>query len=105
MLKSYCRTSTLLRAAAVAVVAMGASVGTAMASTGWAIVAVFDSDAHSSLYDVACVGASDCWAVGSDSDTGQALIEHNTGSGWVIAPTPPLYADGVLTGGDLRHRQ
>jgi hypothetical protein len=102
VLESYRRTSTLLRAAAgavVATVAMGASVGTALASTGsWAIVPAPSPDAHSALYDVACVGSSDCWAVGTAGYTNQALIEHDTGSGWVIAPTPPLYSQGALNG-------
>lgn len=83
-----------------ACIASVATVGTALASTAsWIIVS---SPGPSSYYltDVTCVGASDCWAVGSGSQLygGQALIEHNTGSGWLIVSTPSLYAGGTLTG-------
>ncbi len=47
------------------------------------------------LTDVSCASASDCWAVGYAAvfrDGGRVestLIEHNTGSGWVVASQSP----------------
>jgi hypothetical protein len=53
------------------------------------------------LSGVACAGATDCWAVGNAYNSGgrQApLIEHDTGSGWIIvsSPTPNGSPESVL---------
>jgi hypothetical protein len=42
------------------------------------------------LADVTCVSSSDCWAVGYyyNGTVDQALIEQDTGSGWLVVPTP-----------------
>jgi hypothetical protein len=45
------------------------------------------------LTDVSCASAGDCWAVGytqgyRNGVVGGTLIEHNTGSGWVIVKSP-----------------
>ncbi len=53
---------------------------------GWTIVGSPNpGTAFNVLQNVACAGASDCWAVGYRSSGGvsQNLIERNTGSGWV----------------------
>jgi hypothetical protein len=42
------------------------------------------------LEAIACPGASDCWAVGGSSAGGSAIIEHWTGGGWQVAPSPAL---------------
>jgi hypothetical protein len=46
-----------------------------------------DGDA---LNDVTCVSSSDCWAVGYyyNGSVDQTLIEQDTGSGWVVVPSP-----------------
>jgi hypothetical protein len=61
--------------------------------SGWKAV-TSPSPAHSTeseLSGVACVGASDCWAAGSSTGANgnsQALIAHDTGSGWAIVSIP-----------------
>ncbi len=44
------------------------------------------------LWDVTCLTASDCWAVGGQELSGNpapsTLAEHWDGSGWSVAPTP-----------------
>jgi hypothetical protein len=47
------------------------------------------------------VNATDCWAVGSSSDTNgedQALVEQNTGSGWGVVSAPTPSGGGQLNG-------
>jgi hypothetical protein len=61
--------------------------------SGWTIVSS-PTPAHGTdaeLSGVACAGASDCWAAGSDADASgnsQSLIERNTGRGWTIESSP-----------------
>jgi hypothetical protein len=43
----------------------------------------FNVPVDGALQAVTCVGAADCWAVGS-TGTGLALIEHHTSSGWSV---------------------
>ena len=59
--------------------------------TSWSIVASPNAGAGDNhLADVACVSASDCWAVGSPD-----LIEHWNGTSWSIVTSPPGYLSGV----------
>ncbi len=63
----------------------------------WRTVAVRGLKARKgALEDIACPGASDCWAVGGSSAGGSALIEHWTGGAWQPAPSPAL-PGGQLT--------
>ena len=39
---------------------------------------------------VACVGAGDCWAVGSGGGGPSALIEHLVGPTWTVVPSPTI---------------
>ena len=61
--------------------------------SGWKAV-TSPSPAHSTeseLSGVACVGASDCWVAGFSTGANgnsQALIAHDTGSGWAIVSIP-----------------
>jgi hypothetical protein len=59
---------------------------------GWAIVQSPSTlpDQDNSLRGVACVTATDCWAVGSYYNfvTSQTLIEHFDGTGWSIVMSP-----------------
>jgi len=58
----------------------------------WSVVPVAppSGDQISALWDVTCVGAADCWAVGADKAADQpspvALIEHWNGSAWSAVP-------------------
>jgi hypothetical protein len=61
--------------------------------TAWAIVASPNTSATEGnfLTGVACVSASDCWAVGyyiNASNWGQSLIEHWDGTAWAIVGSP-----------------
>jgi RNA polymerase sigma factor (sigma-70 family) len=74
-------------------------------STNWSIVSSPNppGSTTSQLYDVTCVTAADCWAVGHYGDSGgnsQALIEQNTGTGWriVSSPNPSGSTSSVLLG-------
>jgi hypothetical protein len=71
------------------------------ATASWTIVPS-PHPSGTNLPDVTCVGANDCWAVGgrynSSTRISQPLIEHNTGSGWVIVPSPYVATDGGLSG-------
>jgi hypothetical protein len=78
--------------------------GRASASTAsWKIVpSPSPSPPGYTLTDVTCRGAGNCWAVGYNGNVhgSQTLIEHNTGSGWVIfpSPTPANNWASILTG-------
>jgi hypothetical protein len=96
--------SSALRRTAAAMTAAGlasvATVGTGLASTAsWSVVpSPNPSTPNYSLKDVTCASANDCWAVGNNFIlNGQALIEHNAGSGWVIVTTPTLAGGGSLS--------
>jgi hypothetical protein len=73
---------------------------------GWTIVASPNvSFRGSSLLDVSCVAADDCWAVGyrvsrigSGSTVNQTLIEHNIGGGWVLVNSPNVTAHDNFLG-------
>ncbi|MGD1053556.1 MAG: hypothetical protein ABR950_06980 [Candidatus Dormibacteria bacterium] len=63
------------------------------AGSGWTIVAgpnPPDTREPSILTGVSCAGADDCWTVGDygPSGDGRSLIEHFTGSGWTLVPSP-----------------
>jgi uncharacterized repeat protein (TIGR01451 family) len=82
-------------AAAVALVAVwpAPSPAASTAATGSWQVAPAPSPApgiDARLASVACVDAADCWAVGSyfDGNGYRTLIEHDTGGGWAIVPSP-----------------
>ena len=67
--------------------------GAAASAASWAIVSSPNDSTrpYNNLLSVTCVNASDCWAVGlawSGSGGYQALIEHNTGSGWAVVNSP-----------------
>jgi hypothetical protein len=68
---------------------------------GWAILSSPNvGNMGSALMDVSCASASDCWAVGWKCCTfmsHRTLIEHNTGTGWVIVKSP----NGTTQGDDL----
>jgi hypothetical protein len=53
------------------------------------------------LNAIACVGPADCWAVGDvgpiDSSRFQPLIEHYSGTGWSVVPSPDPGSGGDLT--------
>jgi hypothetical protein len=58
---------------------------TASAATAhWTIV---PSPGIGTLADITCLAVNDCWAVGGGDDY-KTLIEHNAGSGWVVANSP-----------------
>jgi hypothetical protein len=62
--------------------------------SSWAIVSApnASTEQHNSLSGVTCVSASDCWAVGADSEINggiaQTLIERWDGSSWAIVGSP-----------------
>jgi hypothetical protein len=65
--------------------------------SGWSIVSSAAPSPGGTVYgleSVVCADAHDCWAVGdyiADSHTDTLpLIEHDAGSGWVIASSPSL---------------
>jgi RNA polymerase sigma factor (sigma-70 family) len=66
--------------------------------SGWSIVSSPNpsGSAKSQLFDVACVSANECWAVGYSTNGGleNALIEENAGSGWSIVSNPDLAGNG-----------
>ena len=82
------------------------------AGSGWSIVPspTPSGSTQAYLYNISCVGAADCWAVGyynsapltsaANAPTfDQTLIEHDAGSGWSIVPSPNRSgsADSLLT--------
>jgi hypothetical protein len=61
--------------------------------SAWTLVSAPTPTAAQSAFflGLSCVSTSDCWAVGSYSDTGryyQTLIEHWNGASWLIVPSP-----------------
>ena len=44
----------------------------------------------STFQDIACPGATDCWAVGGDAAGGHAIIAHWDGAAWRLVPSPVL---------------
>jgi hypothetical protein len=70
--------------------------------SGWTLVSSPHPDPSQNNYltRVACVSASDCWAVGFYSGGADTLIVHNTGSGWVMvsSPNPNPNSNIVLSG-------
>jgi hypothetical protein len=74
--------------------------------TGFAVVPVPDPGYSASLSGISCVGPRDCWAVGDYNTNGlltgvmqYVLIEHDTGSGWVVVSSPtPGAGDAGLSG-------
>jgi hypothetical protein len=76
-------TSPSVRASASPLASATATANPTVASSGpWSIVT---SAPGLDLYGVTCVSADDCWAVGQGTGT---LIEHDTGSGWSVVPSP-----------------
>jgi hypothetical protein len=76
-------TSPSVRASASPLASAAATANPTAASSGpWSIVT---SAPGLDLYGVTCVSADDCWAVGQGTGT---LIEHDTGSGWSVVPSP-----------------
>jgi hypothetical protein len=73
------------------------------AGSGWNVVpSPSRSAGWSALTGLACVSASDCWAVGHNEDASghyQTLIEQNAGSGWSIVsnPSPSASTDSELS--------
>jgi hypothetical protein len=58
--------------------------------TSWAIVDSPNVDGYSVLADVNCVSTSDCWAVGTGTNSSgylQTLIEHWDGVSWSVVPS------------------
>jgi hypothetical protein len=74
----------------------------AQTNTGWSIVSspnINTRTEENSIQDVACVSASDCWAVGeSRLDILQTLIEHWDGNSWSIVSSPNAGAHSILDG-------
>jgi hypothetical protein len=72
--------------------------------TSWAIVSSPNTSAtqYNVLSGVTCSSASDCWAVGSYTQSGinQTLIERWDGTSWTIVPSPNVNPSGhnLLTG-------
>jgi hypothetical protein len=72
------------------------------AGTGWSIVPSPNPlvGGFNELDGVTCVGATDCWAVGSfNDDSGYPvypLVEHDTGSGWNVVSNPDSSVAGSL---------
>jgi hypothetical protein len=65
--------------------------------SGWSIVpSPGPGSSYNILRSVSCTGANDCWTVGSYQDSSSigaiayTLMEHDTGSGWTVAPSPAL---------------
>ena len=56
----------------------------------WSVVA--QPATAGQLFAVHATGSGNVWAVGWDSDSGQALVEHWNGSSWSISATPDLGA-------------
>ncbi len=58
--------------------------------SAWSIVTTPNPspDTANQLFGVACVSASDCWAVGVDDGPNLTLAEHWNGSAWSIVTTP-----------------
>jgi hypothetical protein len=79
-------------AASVGLIAAVATVGTAVASTGWVVVSSPSPSGSSFLSGIACVTASNCWTVGGSTN---GLIEHGDGSRWAITRSP---SNGRLSG-------
>jgi hypothetical protein len=88
-------------AACIAAVIAAYPVTVPAATASWAIVQspIPSTPGSYLLRALACIGASDCWAVGSGSGgTPGGFIEHYDGSSWVIAtsPTPANSVSGEL---------
>jgi hypothetical protein len=92
----------LLVAACTAAVLAGLPSAVSAAAPSWTLVpSPNPSKPDATLADVTCTSATDCWAVGYDLHSGKTLIEHNTGTGWVIVASPnPTNRGGssLLTG-------
>ncbi len=57
----------------------------------WRTEPVAASGAKGSTFqDIACPGATDCWAVGGDAGGGHAIIAHWDGAAWRLVPSPVL---------------
>jgi len=57
----------------------------------WRTEPVAASGAKGSTFqDIACPGATDCWAVGGDAAGGYAIIAHWDGAAWRLVPSPVL---------------
>jgi hypothetical protein len=65
--------------------------------TAWSIVTSPTTTLFAHLREVTCASASDCWAVGDDSN--HTLTEHWNGTAWSIVTSPnaigPNYLNGV----------
>ena len=54
------------------------------------------------LFNITCVNSVDCWAVGTETETGGngnstgALIENWNGTDWSVVPTPTPSGNGVV---------
>lgn len=69
--------------------------------SGWTNVPSADlGGSQAALAAVACVGDSDCWAVGNIiSANRQTLIEHWDGTSWSVVPSPSVaFQDNILAG-------
>ena len=72
--------------------------------TAWALGAQPPLPANDGggLFDISCIGGSDCWAVGAllsengNSNPTGTLIEHWNGSSWSIVPSPTPVGAGVV---------
>jgi hypothetical protein len=51
---------------------------------------VLDGAKGSTFQDIACPGATDCWAVGGDGSRGRTIIAHWDGTAWRLVPSPTL---------------
>jgi hypothetical protein len=75
--------------------------------SAWSIMPSPDSSPteQNVLNGVSCVSATDCWAVGYHWDPAingyDALVEHDAGAGWMIAPAAKLPEWGVPSSGFL----
>ena len=69
----------------------------------WMLVSAPNADVtQNRLYSVACISASDCWAVGdsnplNNGTSWKPLIEHWNGVSWTIAPSPTTGKGDHLT--------
>lgn len=69
--------------------------------SGWSLTGspAVPGSTSSRLQAMACAGTGDCWAVGDYIDASGAshtLIEHDTGGGWTVAPSPTPAGDGEI---------
>ena len=71
------------------------------AARPWSLVVVPEPGVPADLYDITCVAASDCWAVGTDFPPGggfHPFTEHWDGATWTLGALPSPTGDDVISG-------